>query len=216
MRIFLIVLGLCSVGLAIWLAWPSINIFLAGRSVAELIDSLRSLGPWAPFVSLGLMVLQTVIMPIPGAVVSAANGALFGVGWGTFLSWVGGLLGSSLAFWLARWFGAGLVARFASSERIAQLDQLSSRYGFRTLLLIRLIPGISVDLVSYLAGLTTIKYTHFVLATAIGLLPGAFVFNLLGHDLLQAQAHTGRIGIVLALIVGAGLFGRWWWRQRLG
>lgn len=59
----------------------------------EAATVLRGFGLWTPLVSILLMVLQSVLSPLPGSLVAAANGALYGIWWGTLLSWIGGMAG---------------------------------------------------------------------------------------------------------------------------
>jgi uncharacterized membrane protein YdjX (TVP38/TMEM64 family) len=179
---------------------------LSGNSLAEIAAYVRGFGFWAPLVSLALMVLQTIIVPLPGSFVTAANGAIFGVWWGTLLSWLGGLLGGSVAFWIARTVGGQFVQRWVGSGEQAWASRLSQSNSFWAVLIARLIPGLSFDIISYLAGLSTMSYPRFLLATAIGMLPGTFAFTLFGSDLAYASENAWRLsllglfGVVMALV----------------
>jgi uncharacterized membrane protein YdjX (TVP38/TMEM64 family) len=191
----------------------------SANSLAAVADYLRGFGVWAPLASLLLMAAQSVAAPLPGSLIASANGAVFGIWVGTLLSWLGGLLGGSLAFGIARWLGRDAVQRLVGRTRLAGMADLGQRDGFWTVLVARLIPLISFDLVSYLAGLSALRYRHFLLATAIGMLPGTFAWTALGHDLARAETTAWRIALV-ALIFVAGIGGGRWWlrrnRRRLG
>lgn len=137
---------------------------------AVLEQWLRAAGPAAPVVGVGLMLVQTLVSPIPFAVVVMAIGAVFGPWWGALISWVGAILGATLAYWLAF---AGLKAHF---PRVRQL-------GFLALLGIRLVPGVSVDLISYGCGAAHVPFPTFLFSTLFGLIPRTLAFSLFGHEL---------------------------------
>lgn len=186
------------------------------ESMTEVAAYLRSFGAWTPVISILLMILQAVISPLPGSLVASANGIVFGIWWGTLLSWVGGILGGTASFWLARWLGQGAVARLAGGKRLDQANRLSEAEGFWIILIARLVPLISFDWISYLAGVSRMRYTHFLLATAVGMLPGTFAWTALGHDLVMARDSTWRISLIGIFMVLACLAGRWWMRRQRG
>jgi len=183
---------------------------LSGGSLEELAAYVRAFGLWAPVVSVGLMVLQSLIVPLPGSLVSAANGAVFGVWWGALLSWVGALAGATVSFWLARRFARDLVLRRIDPSWMRWAGRLAGRRGFWVVLLGRLTPGLSFDLISYVAGLSQIGYGHFMLATAIGIIPGVVIFNLFGNDLVHSGDNAWRLALLVVLCLAGLLVGRWW------
>lgn len=182
-------------------------------SMLQVAEYVRGFGIWTPLVSLLLMVAQTVVAPLPGSLIAAANGIVFGIWWGTLLSWLGGLLGGSLAFGIARWLGRDVVTRLLGRAHLDAARRFSEREGFWIVLVARLIPLVSFDLISYLAGLSTMSYPQFLLATAIGMLPGTFAWTALGHDLALAETSTWRISLIALIFVGGIVGGRWWLRR---
>ena len=183
------------------------------ESIETVAAYLRGFGVWTPLASLTLMVLQSIVAPLPGSLVAAANGVVFGVWWGTLLSWLGGLLGGSLSFLIARKYGRDVVARFVERSHLERADRLGATDGFWLVLVARLIPLISFDLISYLAGLSRMRYRQFLLATAVGMLPGSFAWTALGHDIALAQTTTWRLSLLALFAVIATLAARWWLHQ---
>jgi uncharacterized membrane protein YdjX (TVP38/TMEM64 family) len=213
MRRLGIIAAVLIAGLALALnpAWASTLLrAFSAESIGEVAAYLRGFGAWTPAISIALMVAQSVVAPLPGSLVAAANGVVFGVWWGTLLSWIGGLLGGTASFWLARWLGRDAVARLVGGTRLGRADQFGESEGFWLILIARLIPLISFDFISYLAGLSRMRYTHFMLATAIGMLPGTFAWTALGHDLALARGSVWRLSLIGLFLVAAGLGGRWW------
>ncbi len=93
-----------------WLSLGLVLLGLAGLSytvyrwgaLRDLPAILQASGPWAPLLGLLLMVLQTLVSPIPYAAVVVALGATLGPLEGGLVAWAGELLGASAAYWLAR------------------------------------------------------------------------------------------------------------------
>jgi len=138
-------------------------------------DLLARAGPWAPLVGLGLMVLQSLVSPIPFALVVIALGAALGPWQGAVVAWVGEMLGATLAYWLAR-------AGWRASSSPAWLSGSRSFWG---LLGLRLTPGLSFDLLSYACGAARVPYGTFMAATMLGMLPRTAALILFGHTLWQ-------------------------------
>jgi uncharacterized membrane protein YdjX (TVP38/TMEM64 family) len=76
-----------------------------------------------------------------------------------------------------------------------------------------LAPLVSFDLISYLAGLSALSFQRFLLATAVGMLPGTFAWTALGHDIAEARTTTWRLSLLALLVVVGVLAGRWWKRR---
>jgi uncharacterized membrane protein YdjX (TVP38/TMEM64 family) len=71
-------------------------------SFDQLSELIRSWGIAAPLLSILLMVLQSVIAPLPAMLITATNGLLFGVFWGTVISWIGAMCGALVSYAIAR------------------------------------------------------------------------------------------------------------------
>jgi uncharacterized membrane protein YdjX (TVP38/TMEM64 family) len=180
------------------------------RDIGRLRGFLLDLGPWAPAVSFLLMVLQSVAAPLPAFVITIANGALFGAVWGTLLSWTSAMAGAALCYGIARALGRPVVERLVGERPLAKSDAVFERYGTHAVLIARLIPLISFDVVSYAAGLTRIGLVPFLVATGIGQLPATVVYSVLGENIgAGTSAALWTLCALLALVVaGVALRGR--------
>lgn len=169
---------------------------LAHGDVAVVRDYLLSFGVWAPIVSFVLMMLQSLIAPLPAFVLTFANGLLFGWVLGALLSWSSAMAGAALCFWLARSLGRPAVERLAGgSHGLEVSDLFFERYGDRAVLIARLLPFVSFDVISYGAGLTSMDFWRFFVATGLGQLPATLVYSYLGENL------TGSIRVVFFIFV---------------
>ncbi|CAN5542627.1 TVP38/TMEM64 family protein [soil metagenome] len=182
---------------------------MASGRVDALGERLASYGLWGPLVSLGIMVLQGILAPIPAFVVTFANGLAFGSFAGWLISLVGHALASSVCFAVARRLGRGRVESLVTKRGLGAADRWLERWGPQAVFLTRLVPGISFDGISYAAGLTSISFKRFVVATTLGVIPETLLFAYLGH---AAHQHAPLVmgisfavclcGLVVAVLLG--------------
>lgn len=135
-----------------------------------IIDFIRSLGAWGPVGSIGLMIMHSFI-PFPAEFLTIANGMIFGSVMGIVYTWLGAMLGAYASFGLTRIFGRPFVARNLKPAQLEKLDKWILNQGTASLLLSRLIPFISFNLVNYGAGMTKISWWTFTWTTGVGILP---------------------------------------------
>jgi len=178
-----LVLVLTGWGASLW------GVFSDRERVQQAIDGA---GAFAPLVYLALLVFQAVIAPLPAPAVAIAGGYTFGVVEGFLLTWVGSLAGGVISFGISRFFGRGFVKGRGMTGR---LDRYVEEHGVVLIFVLRLIPLVSFDALSYAAGLSGIRFRGFFAATALGMLPGTFAFVYFGG----AQAGFGRWAILVGL-----------------
>lgn len=154
------------------------------QAIQSFRDYLLGFGVWAPVISSALMVFQSVAAPLPAFVVTFTNGLLFGWVWGTLLSWSSAMLGAALCFWIARTLGRPVVEKLVGGTKALEVSDLFfARFGNRAILVSRLLPFVSFDIISYGAGLTPVSFWKFLLATGIGQLPATIIYSYLGQNL---------------------------------
>lgn len=193
--IVLVLAGLIAV--AVWgsgiVAWTALG-------MEDVKSYIRDAGPWGVLVSIGLMVAHSFV-PFPSEIITIANGMVYGVFWGTVISWVGAMLGAIVAFGLSRKLGQRYVERFMQRRHMDRAERMIDRYGTGALLFVRLIPIFSFNLINYLAGLTKIPLWTFLWTTALGMLPMTVLMTMMGHKSaeLSWQAWAGLIVGGLAL-----------------
>ena len=159
-----------------------LSIFELFKDPQAMREYIAAYGPLAPVVSALLMILQSVAAPLPAFLITFANGLLFGVWWGTALSWSSAMLGAALCFFIARYFGRPAVVKLTSESALAASDRFFERYGKHAVFIARLVPIISFDVISYGAGLTGMGFLGFWLATGIGQLPATILYSYLGDE----------------------------------
>lgn len=156
-------------------------------------------GLLAPFVYMFVMTLAVIISPIPSLPLNAAAGAVFGPLMGTVYSVFGAGAGALASFFIARALGREVITRLLKSD-IGFCKQCSERNLFYVILLARLLPAVSFDLISYGAGLTRMSPRGFALATFFGMIPPTFMLNYFGSGIFAGSGFTIILGGLLMLL----------------
>ena len=181
--------------------------YLSSLDIDSLKQYILSYGALAPIISFILMIVQSVAAPLPAFLITFANAALFGWVWGTVLSWSSAMAGAALCFFIAKFLGRDVVERLTSKYAIDSIDEFFDKYGKYTILVCRLLPFISFDIVSYAAGLTSMKFLPFFIATGIGQLPATIVYSYVGGMLTGgAKLFVTGLMILFALSVMIYMF----------
>ena len=122
-------------------------------------------------------------LSLPGAVIlTLAGGFLFGSVFGTLLVNLGATSGATLAFLAARYLLRDWVERKFGS-RLETLQQGFAQNAFSYLITLRLIPLFPFFAVNLVSGLTRMNVGSYVAATALGIIPGSFVYAYAGRQL---------------------------------
>jgi uncharacterized membrane protein YdjX (TVP38/TMEM64 family) len=162
---------------------------------------ILSFGWWAPLLYIFLYTIRPLFF-FPAALLTLSGGMTFGPWWGTFYDLIGASLGAFLAFGLSRLLGRETIQKWVGN-RLSVLDDKAEKHGFRTIFTLRLIPLIPFDALNYGAGLSKIRFRDYAPATTLGMIPGAFAYNYLGHSLHHIFSPTFymAVGMVLLLLL---------------
>ena len=165
-------------------------------------EFVASYGAYAALASFLLMIFQSVAAQLPAFLLTLANANLFGWWQGAILSWSSAMAGAAVCFFIARILGRDAAERLTSKAGIAQIDTFFEKYGRNTILICRLLPFISFDIVSYAAGLTSMSFGSFFLATGIGQLPATIVYSYVG-GMLTGGAQLLMTGLLILFALSA-------------
>lgn len=127
-------------------------------------------------------ILQTAFSLPGGAVLTLTGGFLFGSVLGTIFVNVGATTGATLAFLAARYILRDWVER-KFGDRLDTFQQGFARNAFSYLVTLRLIPIFPFFLVNVVPALTRIRVGTYIGATALGIIPGSFVYAYAGRQL---------------------------------
>ena len=160
--------------------------------IPELAQVVASAGIWGPLLFIGVYTVATLCL-VPGSLLTLAAGALFGLGQGIFVVFLGALLGSTLAFLTSRYLARSTVeSRLSRHARFAAVDRAIAQDGLRIVFLLRLSPIFPFALLNYALGLTRVRIRDYVLA-GFGMLPGTMLYVYYGKLAGDVAALAGGI-----------------------
>lgn len=181
--------------------------------IAALADYLRSFGHWTIVAIIALFVIMTFTIVFPFMILSGATGILYGLFWGTIISWMGEVIGALVMYIFARYFfRSAFESWITKSPYLKQVDDYSAANGFKVLLIARLLPLAPSGIITAVAAISRMTFKDFFLATFIGKLPPVIIKVMLGHDLVFASENMTRLVVIILLVIliYAGL----WWHKR--
>lgn len=143
------------------------------------IDQLSS---WGVFTLWGFLLLYclTSILCLPTVLVVLSGGVLFGPVLGTVLNLVGATLGAACNFCIVR-YAKSAQSVAVKNKRIQRILHQVDQWDWKAVALLRLAPAIPYNLVNYGLGLTSIKLSHYLLATFIFLIPNKIIVTCCGY-----------------------------------
>ena len=208
--------------LAVWAVWSYSSggiialLLMPGRSagdkVAVIQEYFASFGILAPLVYVGIVIIEVVVAPIPGLMLYAPGGMVFGGLLGGLLSLLGNTLGAGIACQLIRVLGGKRFTAWLEQGRLKMYQERLSRSGMWLILLLRINPLTSSDLVSYAAGLAGIPVWKVMLGTLLGMAPLCWAQAYLADGVLRAIPQLlypllALCGIYVVIVVWVLLFG---------
>jgi uncharacterized membrane protein YdjX (TVP38/TMEM64 family) len=144
-----------------------------------------------------------IIAPIPGELTQFAGGYVYGTLPGALLSVIGILLGSMVVFGLGRWFGLPLLKVLIPEKAFEKFGFLLNHSRTELLILVLfLIPGSPKDILTYIAGLTPVKPTHFFVSAMVARFPGILMSSYIGAH-VEAKSYGP---VIVASAIALGLF----------
>jgi uncharacterized membrane protein YdjX (TVP38/TMEM64 family) len=141
--------------------------------VQQLLGFLKN-GLWGVIIYIVLYAIRPLIL-FPSTILTLAGGFVFGPFLGVIYTIIASNISSTIAFYVGRFFGEGLLKDDGSDGFIQRYAQRMRENSFETVMVMRFI-FLPYDAVSYLAGFLRIKYLPFILATALGSIPGTIAF----------------------------------------
>jgi uncharacterized membrane protein YdjX (TVP38/TMEM64 family) len=198
---FLVLTALLSLG--IYFRQPLVellHIISDQQAVSEYLKSYGALGPVVLFV---LMVAQVFVAVIPGHALMVTAGYVYG-GLGLFIVIASTILGSQVAFMVARWYGRDLINKLASPEIIERWNKAAQNQGIVFYFFAFVLPIFPSDLMCYVAGLATISPKRFLIANILGRTCCAVFVTLIGIYGMHPPVAFWIIAAVIIVLFFAG------------
>ena len=115
------------------------------------------------------------------------------------------MAGAAVCFYIAKILGRDVAEKLTSKAGMQQIDTFFEKYGKNTVLICRLLPFVSFDIVSYAAGLTSMSFISFFVATGVGQLPATIVYSYVG-GMLTGGAKLLVTGLLILFALSALIF----------
>jgi len=157
-----------------------------------------------------------IAFSIPGgAVMSVAGGFLFGQWFGLLYNVSAATLGATILFIAAKW-AIGDALRKRAGPWLRRMEEGFRKNAFSYLLALRLVPAFPFWAVNLAPALLGVRFSTYVFATFIGIIPGGFVFSTFGAGIgsileaggeisvsaiLTPQIITARVGLAILALV---------------
>ncbi|MEV5147445.1 VTT domain-containing protein [Streptomyces sp. NPDC052727] len=153
---------------------------------------------------------------VPRPLLNLAAGALFGSQLGLATALAGTVLGAGVAFGLGRLLGQDALRPLLRGRWLRAADGQLSRHGFRSMLAVRLFPGVPFWAANYCAAVSRMGWLPFLLATGLGSIPNTAAYAVAGA---RASAPTSPAFLIamacIAVPALAGTVVAWRKRHRL-
>lgn len=176
-------------------------------------DWSRQAGPVA-YVVVAAAFAFAVTFSLPTSPFMLLAGFLFGVIKGLTVMWFGGMVGSALAFWLARTVARDWIERRLKRKVFfSALDRAIGRRGLLVVLLTRMVMVIPYPLLNYALGLTQVRFRDYFIGTNVGMILPFALFVFLGTTasdvtaIMRGDVHLGRNEWIVAGLVFVGVIG---------
>jgi len=171
---------------------------LTMENLEGLSQTVRELGWVAPLIYILLWVVACLFF-LPGLPITLLGAAVFGVWWGILWVTIGANLGAVLAFVAGRYALHPMVESWAArNSQFQKIDQGVARYGWRMIMITRLVPLFPFNLQNYAYGLTKIPLVTYVLVSLLCMLPGTVAYCLAGGALVTGKGDIKRTLIYFA------------------
>lgn len=184
-----------------------VAMYVGARQYAPFLFNAQELRKWigqfgasAPLVFVLIQAVQVIVAPVPGQIVAFVSGYLFGSIAGIVYSLAGVLLGSAVAFGLAKRFGRPVVEQLLHEDVVTRFDGFVDRVGIPGLFAFVIIPGLPDDAICFLSGLTKWRLRTFLAVISVGRFPAYVVTVYAGGELASGQATTALV-LIGAIIV---------------
>lgn len=177
--------------------------YFSRRAIRTNQRLINSFGSLAPLAALSLIVLSTLIppLPLPIPLIEIASGLAFGFRAGFVLVWISQIISSILAFKTSKFFSNRFLGKILQNKFWNSYRSYIDQKGARAVFTMRATLGAPFNIVSFLAGLSQMDLKSFTLATILGTIPEALLFSLIGSELRNIHFR------LWYLFIGIALFG---------
>ena len=181
--------------------YANLNNLTLANSLERLADFLTS-NLYGPVIYIMIYALRPLLF-FPATLLTVLGGFLFGP-IGILFTVLGSNTSALLAYSIGRYFGQGVLEEAGNVNIVQKYTQRMRQNSFETVLIMRLI-FLPYDLVNYAAGFLKINWRAFLMATAIGSLPGTISVVLFGasfgtlDELMAGEVQLNPLTLIVSV-----------------
>ena len=166
-----------------------------------LAEYLRSFGAWAMVISFVLDVLINAGSIFPSIFLSTANGLIFGLPLGILISWLAETTGVVISFLLMRFLFRNTAEKIiAKSDSLKHIDEASGKHGLEWMAFARALPYFPSGILTAVGAVSSISIRDYIIANLIGKFPSTALEVVIGHDIVNFQQNSERLGILIVVV----------------
>lgn len=175
-------------------------------------DWVKDRGILGPFAFILVMALSVLFAPIPNIPIFIAAGLAWGTLLGFVYSMAGMMLGSVMAFYASRVLGRRYLPRLIGRKMADRIDGMVDTFGGRVVFWARMLPVVNFDWISFVAGMTAIRFMPFFVYSFLGMLLPTFVGVAAGDSLGKDIRLT--VALIAFWVFGIAVSAAYFWRRR--
>lgn len=212
----IVIISLILIVLLIFTLTIGKDIICIAQDPKQFRNWIEEFGLFGQFIMVLLIFLQIVIAWLPGEIFEIGAGYAFGFWQGSFLVLLGSLLASTCVMLLVRRYGKRLVYHFFDQDKVLSLPFFQDeRKMDRFIFIAFFIPGTPKDILTYAAGLTNMKVSHFIFLSTVGRIPSVITSTFTGSALGEANLELAIFSFIFTVLISAaGLWGYGWMSKR--
>ena len=183
---------------------------LTSGDQSKVQNWISELSYWGPIIILVGFIVQMFAFVIPSWLLIVVSILAYGPWKGSALAFGGVLLASVIAYAIGSYLSEYTLQKLLGKKSEEKMKDYLDRCGFWLIAIFRLAPFLSNDTISFVAGLSTMQFRKFILATTLGITPLIGFVAYLGES--SDRLKSGLMWASIVSLIGFGLY--IWWDQR--
>lgn len=212
-KLILLAAAVISVVVATIIVLNHFDLWEKFQSIESIRSLIESAGNYAIVVYGVIVILQVIILPIPSTATNFIASWLFSPWVNFIVTSLCTIAGSFICFWLGRFFGKKLVTWLIGGEKTEKYAKILNEKGRFLFVLMLLLPCFPDDVLSMVAGLSSMSLPFFAVATVLTrpvMIAVISFYGPIATDAIDTWGLPVSIGIVLLILIAVLLvmFGR--------
>lgn len=175
--------------------------YLQLKNITELQQWIEEIGLWGPVIY-SLLYIVVCLFFLPKLPITLLAGLVFGPVWGTIWASLGATAGATVSFLISRYVAREMIKnKFGAKEQYQKIERGVEKYGWRMLVITRLIPIFPFNIQNHLYGLTNIKLMTYVFVSWLGMLPATIVYCFAAGVIIEGAKNMQNAFIYLAIAI---------------